>query len=85
MFGFSDVCLGSDTNLQMYVVSGEMVLALLTRRGKNRAHAASGVLSMTGSWLWSIHPLFQSIHGWKAANQGYPKMALFSPRFERKN
>jgi hypothetical protein len=85
MFGFSDVCVGSVTSLQMYMVSARAALILLICRGINRARAASGVLSMTGSWLWSIQPLFQSIHGWKAVNQGYPKMTLFSPRLERKN
>src|SRR5579863_9578951 len=25
------------------------------------------------------------MHGWTAANQGYPSMALFSPRFVKKN
>jgi hypothetical protein len=49
MFGFSDVCIGSVTSLQMYMVSGRAVLILLTCQGRNRAHAASGVLSMTGS------------------------------------
>jgi hypothetical protein len=44
----------------------------------------SGAQNITGSWVWSIHPLFQSIHGWKAANQGYPRITLFSPRLERK-
>jgi hypothetical protein len=38
-----------------------------------------------GSWVWSIHPFFQSIFGCTAANHGYPKMALCSPRSDRKN
>src|SRR5580693_4693062 len=54
MFGFSDVCVGSATNLQMYMVSARAVLILLTCRGMKRARAVSGVLSMMGSWLWSI-------------------------------
>ena len=36
-----------------------------------------------GSCDISIHPLFQSTLGWKAANQGYLKIALWSPRSER--
>ncbi len=53
--------------------------------GKNRAFAASGALNTMGSWVWSIQPLFQSIFGWVAANQGYPSMALCSPNSVRKN
>ena len=50
----------------------------------NQAFPASGVRNIMGSCEWSIQPLFQSIFGCMAANQGYPSMALFSPRFERK-
>jgi hypothetical protein len=85
MFGFSDVCFGSVTILQMYILSVRSVLALLICRGRKHAHVASGLQSMTGSWLWSIQPLFQLIRGWNAVNHGYPRMTLFSPRFERKN
>src|SRR5580693_7266172 len=85
IFGYSDVCVGSVISLQMYMISARAGLILLICWGTNRARAVSGVLSIIGSWLWSIHPLLQSTRGWKAANHGYPKMTLFSPRFERKN
>jgi hypothetical protein len=60
-------------------------LGVLVVLGEKRALAASGVLNMMGGWEWSIHPLLQSIFGCMAASHGYPSMALFSPRFERKN
>jgi hypothetical protein len=85
MFGFSDVCFGSVTILQMYILLVHSVLALLICHGRNRARAASGVRSMTGNWPWLIHPLFQSIWDWNATNHGYPRMTLFLPKFERKN
>ena len=49
------------------------------------AFVALVALNMIGSWVVSIHPLFQSICGWNAANQGYPSMAFCSPRSDRKN
>ena len=49
------------------------------------AFAALDALNMIRSWVVSIHPLFQSIHGWNVANQGYPNMAFCSPRSDRKN
>jgi hypothetical protein len=63
MLGFSDVCLGLATILQMYILLVCIALALLTYRGRNRARAASELRSMMGSWLWSIQPIFQSICG----------------------
>jgi hypothetical protein len=60
-------------------------LGVLVVLGEKQAFAAFGVLNMMGSWEWSIHPLLQSIFGCIAANHRYPSMALFSPRFERKN
>src|SRR5579863_1159351 len=65
-------------------VSVGMVLGRLTVRGRNWAFAASSLRSMSGSWEWSIHPRFQSMRGCTAANQGYPRIALFSPRFVKK-
>ena len=47
------------------------------------AFAAFGANRTIGSCDISIHPLFQSTLGWKAVNQGYPKIALWSPRSER--
>jgi hypothetical protein len=60
------------------------VLILLICQGRNCALTASGAQNITGSWVWSIQPLFQSIHGWNATNHGYPRIALFSPRSDRK-
>ncbi len=57
----------------------------LMDHGKKRAFAALGALRTIGSWVWSIQPLFQSIFGWVAANQGYPSIALCSPSSVRKN
>ena len=58
---------------------------LLMIHGMNRAFAASGVLNMMGSCIWSIHPLLQSILGWTAVNHGYPRITLCSPNWVRKN
>src|SRR5579863_3612962 len=65
-------------------VSVGSVLGRLMVWGTNWAFAASSLRSMSGSCEWSIHPHFQSMHGCTAANQGYPKMALFSPKLIRK-
>jgi hypothetical protein len=43
------VSVGSVTSLQMYMVSLWVVWVLLIRRGRNRAHDASELLSITGS------------------------------------
>src|SRR6266478_3036574 len=58
---------------------------LLMVRNIKRAFAASGALNTIGSWVWSIHPLLQSILGCTAANHGYPRIALCSPSCVRKN
>src|SRR5579863_4545499 len=65
-------------------VSVGSVRGLLIVRGMNRAFMASSLRKMTGNWEWSIHPRFQSIRGWTAANQGYPNIALFSLRLVKK-
>ena len=51
--------------------------------GVYKAFAVLGAKRTMGSCNMLIHPLFQSTLGWKAANQGYPKIALLSPRSER--
>src|SRR6266403_2433565 len=71
--------------LQSNIRSIGMGRGLFTVRGMNRALAASAVLNTIGSCVWSIHPLFQSILGCTAANQGYPRIALCSPSWVRKN
>ena len=53
-------------------------------QGRKHALAVSGARSTIGNWSCMIHPQAQSIFGWAAANQGYPRMTLFSPRSERK-
>jgi hypothetical protein len=68
----------------MYSLFALIILGLLIQCGRNHAQVASGAHSTMGSCPWLIHPLFQSILGWNAANQEYPRIALFSPRFERK-
>jgi hypothetical protein len=65
--------------------SVEDSLGMLTVLGRKQAFVALGVQNMMGNWEWSIHPLLQSICGCIAANHGYPRMALFSPKVERKN
>jgi hypothetical protein len=70
MFELIGVSVGLVTILQMYTVLLWVVWILLIRRGRNHAQDASGLLSITGSCPWSIHPRLQSILGWKAANQG---------------
>ena len=47
------------------------------------AFAMFGADRTIGSCDMLIYPLFQSTLGWKAANQGYLKTALWSPRSER--
>ena len=42
------------------------------------------VWKMIGNWVWSIHPCFQSIFSWLAANHGYPNMAFCLPIWVRK-
>src|SRR6266446_545988 len=71
--------------LQSNMRSIEVGRGLFTVRGTNRALAASFVLNTISSCMWSIQPLFQSILGCTAANQGYPKIALCSPSCVRKN
>jgi hypothetical protein len=83
MFGFSRVFLVLGITRQMYSLSALIGLGLLTCHGRNRAQVASGAHSTIGDCPWSIYPLLQSILGWNAVNQGYPRIALFSPRFER--
>ena len=51
--------------------------------GVYMAFAAFGADRTIRSCDMLIHPLFQSTLGWKAVNQGYPKIALWSPRSER--
>ena len=53
--------------------------------GMKRACLALFTFKTIGSWVWSIHPRFQSIFGCMAANHGYPRIALCSPKSDRKN
>jgi len=61
-----------------------MVLGMFIVWGRNQAFFALGAQRIMGSWDESIHPCFQSILGCTAANQEYPKIALCSPRSDRK-
>jgi hypothetical protein len=79
---------GLGSAVRMYnrlICSVEDSLGTLVVLGRKRAFAASGVRNMMGNWEWLIHPLLQLICGCIATNHGYPRMALFSPKFERKN
>src|SRR5579863_4534147 len=60
-------------------------LGLFTIRGTNLAFFTLSVWKMIGRWDELIHPCFQSILGCTAANQEYPRMALCSPKSNRKN
>jgi hypothetical protein len=63
MFELIGVSFGLVTSLQMYMMSFCFVWILLIQRGMNRARDVSGLLSITGSCPWSIHPHLQSILG----------------------
>ena len=56
--------------LQSSMRSIEVGRGLFIIRGRNHALAASFILNTIGSCVWSIQPLFQSILGCTAANQG---------------
>src|SRR6266403_2319686 len=71
--------------LQSRICSTEAGRGLFIDRGINRALAASLALNTIGNCVWSIQPLFQSILGCTAVNQGYPRIALCSPNWVRKN
>src|SRR5580698_2627276 len=71
--------------LPIYICWVLLVRGMFLVRGVNCALAASGDRSMMGSCEWSNHPRRQSIFGCTAANQGYPRMALLSPKSDKKN
>ncbi len=75
----------SNLAVALHIVVSPGLMYLWPLRFMNLVLAASIVCRMTGSCLWSIHPLAQSICGWVDANQGYPSMILWSPRSDRKN
>ena len=79
------VAMAKGVVLHRRICSWLMGRGWLTDRGRKCALAASGALKTIGSWVWLIQPLFQSIFGWVAANQGYPSIALCSPSSVRKN
>src|ERR1700682_5674096 len=76
---------GSKMTRVMSIRSSWWFHGVLVVLGVNRALAVSTLLMITGSCEWSIHPLFQSILGWTAADQGYPRITLLSPKSDRKN
>jgi hypothetical protein len=84
MFTLIGVSFVSMIILPMYSLSVLTVLILLTCQGRNCALVTFEAQNITDSWVWLIHPLFQLICGWNAANHGYPRIALFSPRSDRK-
>jgi len=68
-----------------YQSVGHIGLGTFCVRSVNFVFYAFEARRTTGSWVWSIHPRFQSIRGCIAENQGYPSIALCSPRSDRKN
>jgi hypothetical protein len=78
-----DIFVWNVTCPMKYLVSG-LARGTFFVRGTNVAFCAFGARNMIDSWVWSIHPLFQSMFGCTAANHGYPKMALCSPKSDRK-
>jgi hypothetical protein len=84
-FSCCQSCLGWIVTLPMkYFISG-LARGTFFVCGTNIAFCAFGAHRTIGSWVWSIHPFFQSILGCTAVNHGYPKMALCSPRLDKKN
>ncbi len=71
--------------LQSRICSTLVGCGLLMDHGTNCALAVLGALNMMGNCVWLIHPLFQSILGCTAVNQGYPRIILCSPSWVRKN
>ena len=65
--------------------SWEISLGTSLVHGMKIALFELGAWRIMGSWVWSIHPLFQSMLGWTAANQEYPRIALCSPKSVRRN
>src|SRR6266478_4518554 len=63
IFVLSDSCAAPIVALHSRIWSARVIRGLLIVRGRNRAFAASSVLNTIGSWVWSIHPLLQSILG----------------------
>ena len=79
-FSESFVCFGWMVTLPMRCRSRCIGLGTFFVHGAKMAFFALSAQKIIGSWVWSIHPYFQSIFGWFAANHGYPNMALCSPR-----
>ena len=81
----SSGCSGWTMTLHRKYLSFQVGWGMFLILGTKVAFCAFGALSTMGSWEWSIHPFFQSILGWVAANHGYPGITLCSPRSDRKN
>ena len=81
----SSGCSGWTVTLHRKYLSFQVGRGMFLILGMKVTFCALGALSTMGSWEWSIHPFFQSILGWVAANQGYPRITLCSPRLDRKN
>jgi hypothetical protein len=84
-FSWGQGCLGWIVTLPMKYLVFSLMWDTFFVRGTNIAFCTSGARKTIGNWVWSIHPFFQSILGWTTVNHGYPKMALCSPKLDRKN
>ena len=63
----------------------ETSLGTFLVHGMKDAFFTLGARRVMVNWVWSIHPLLQSMSGCTTVNQEYPKMALCSPKLVRKN
>jgi hypothetical protein len=76
--------LGWTMTLPMKYLISALAWGMFFVCGTNTAFCAFGACKMIDSCVWSIHPFFQSMFSYTVANHGYPKIALCSPRLDRK-
>jgi hypothetical protein len=86
IFPFSGTrsCLGWIITLPMKYLGSDLTRGTFFVRGTNIAFCAFRAHKTMGSWVWSIHPFFQLILGCTAANHGYLRIALCSPKSDKK-
>jgi hypothetical protein len=84
-FSCDQSCLGWIVTLPMKYFVSSLAQGTFFVCGTNIAFCVFKAHRMIGSWVWSIHPLFQSMLGCTATNQGYPRMTLCSPSLDKKN
>ena len=81
----ASICLSEAEGMKMRAMQRWSAVGRGVNFDKKYICVASSVWAMIGRLEVSIHPRTQSILGWKAVNQGYPRIALFIPRSDRKN